>query len=179
VRWRHKRGNRVSKSNPGERLPEVVARYGAPDVLDRSAGGFAVWRRSPRISPWERLEMHDELVPHMDPAPHNDFYYAWYRLPTKNKRQVDAIRALSKSVTYDPLKELVRARCHFDGANISTVWLAAQIVYEGMTAAKAKSLYGPTIMSTIPGNDHYDAGAERRMLAYLRKKRVATPAGQR
>ena len=135
--------------SPAERYPDVAAEFGNPSVLVPWPGGFAVWNhdrlsQSPTGYMYDRVEIHDEQIPHGN---HTDFLYAWMRIPVPQDK-VNAVRDLSDSVTYDPLKKLVRARCHFMGANVATLVLAKRIATGEMTADVAKKAYGATVSET-------------------------------
>jgi hypothetical protein len=155
--------------NPAERLKDIVAKYGKPDMIDKSSGGSAIWKRSTldkRGFCWDRIEIRDEQVPHNNPGPHVDFLYFWYKLHVPKELICD-VGKLSESVTYDPLKQMLRVRCHFSGANTSTALLAKRIATKEMTLDEAKKSYGPFIFSTIKGHDMYNPEAEESMTKEL------------
>lgn len=148
--------------NPAERYPDLIKKFGEPDLIDKNPGGVAIWKRSTlreRGHCWERVEIHDEQIPHTKPAPHTDFLYTWYRLDVPDDKVTDVL-SLSESVTYDPLKRVVRARCHFTGANNATLVLAKKIATGEITLQQAKTSYGPYIMATAPTSATYDPKAE-------------------
>ena len=160
---------KYGSSNPGERLKDLVDEFGEPDIIDKTKGGFAIWKKDTlqkRGHCWERVEIHDEQIPHIHPTPHTDFLYTWYKLNVPENK-IDAVRTLSESVTYDPLKKIVRARCHFSGANASTLLLVKRIATGEMTFSKAKKAYGPYIFSTIKGHKLYDPKAYDNMVKEL------------
>ncbi len=170
LRWRHVSGDMT----PVARFPGLISRYGPPDVVDKGPGGVAIWKKETLMKKgviWNRIELRDELVPHNDPAPHQDFLYAWYKVPAQYipvpPSTVCQLLKLSESLTYDPLKHLIRARCHFMGANIVTIWLAMEIIQGRLSLAQARALYGPTIMRTLPSSDTYDAMLAPRLVASL------------
>jgi hypothetical protein len=168
--------SQTSKSpNPVERFPDITAKFGAPTALDSTAGGVAIWKcealRDGRMDQgiWHRIEMRDELVEHKSPAPHFDFLYTEFPLVIPPER-VTEILALSKSVTYDPLKYVLTARCHFMEANVATTWLAMQIATGRMTLApgeRAKA-YSDAIMGTA-GNPKAYAKKVADLRAYINK----------
>ncbi len=164
VEWINKPhpSGKYGPTNPAERLSDVITELGPPDLMDPTKGGVAIWKESTlktRGKCWKRVEIHDEQIPHMQPAPHTDFLYTWYKIAIPPHR-INDVRALSKSVTYDPLKKEIRARCHFMGANKATLLLAMYIVTGKMTLAEAKTHYGPYIMATVEGTKTYDPKAE-------------------
>lgn len=151
-------------SNPAERLPEVIAEFGSPDLIDPSKGGMAIWKRSTlnkRGKCWERIEIVDEQIPHDVPAPHTDFLYGEYKLAIPD-HLVDEVLDLSESVSYDPLKKTITARCHIMGPVKATALLAMYIATGRMSGRGAKSQYGDYVLATIPGSDNYDPNAELR-----------------
>lgn len=155
--------------NPAERLADIIARYGEPDVIDKKKGGSAIWKRDTlekRGSCWDRIEIRDEQVPHNNPGPHVDFLYYWYKLHVPEELICD-VGQLSESVTYDPLKQMLRVRCHASGPNTSTAVLAKRIATKEMTLANAKKSYGPLIFSTIKGHEMYNEEAESVMTSEL------------
>jgi hypothetical protein len=142
--------------NPYDAYNQLVDKYGTPDVYDPRTGGFAVWYRTTLKSKghiWDRIEIHDEQVPHTVPTPHVDYMYTWFKMDIpENKRNI--ILSMSDSITYDPLKKLIRARCHFEGANIATIWLAMQVVQEEKLGTPEE--YKAAIMSTVDNIDNED-----------------------
>ncbi len=139
-------GGRHGLSSPGGRYRDIVKELGPPSAHDFSPGGFAVWDQqtlAQTTTGWQyaRVELRDEQIPHGD---HADFLYTWMRIPVPADK-IGAVRALSESVTYDPLKQEVRARCHFMGANVGTLVLAKRVAADEMTAAAAKGAYRDTI----------------------------------
>lgn len=162
---------KYGKYNPMDRYFELIDKYGDPDVIDSSKGGVAIWKKNTLHSRghcWERVEIHDEQIPHNLPGPHVDFMYTWYKLNVP-KNKITDVRALSDSITYDPLKKLIRARCHFSGANTATLLLAKLIANNKITIDEAKKAYGPYILSTLKGHKDYNPRAEQKMINELCK----------
>lgn len=150
VRW---------KSKPKERLPDLVKEFGNYDSIDKSSGGQAVWKESTlksRGHPWSRIEIRDEEISHPSPAPHFDFLYTWLKVGKLEKNIAAKILAVSESISYDPLKGELRARCHFMGANAATLWLALKII-KGEDVTEED--YSDAIMKTVPTSDIYSPGA--------------------
>ena len=163
--------------NPSERLPALVKEFGKPTMIDRKKGGVAIWNKAvltKRHKPWERIELHDEMIPHGNPANHFDFMYTWFQLDVP-KSKICKIISLSDSVTYDPLKKLIRARCHHMGPNTSTLLLAMYVATGKMTITQAKKNYGPYIMRTIESSKTYDPKAikdyEKELYQYYKKNK--------
>lgn len=168
LRWIHARANSVHESNPVARFPDLVKQFGTPDILVRGKNGRAVWtKKNSRIFPFSEVWLLDEQVAHNNPAPHNDFLYTTYPLRVDNKHKIRSILALSESVVYDSLKQEIRARCHFMGANVATIYLALQIARDKISGKEARRMYGPTIFSTIPGHPKFQPGAYKKMYREL------------
>jgi len=105
----------------------LTAKYGKPTILSTIKGGMAVWTK-PQLSdgPFERLELLDESVAHCVPKPHRDFLYSYVKYEVPDDKVLDVL-SLSGSVSYDPLKKLLRARCGSEAANIATLLLATRV----------------------------------------------------
>lgn len=147
-------------SNPYDRMVDLIDEFGSPDMIDKKKGGSAVWKKETLEKKGcclERLVIIDEQIPHDDPAPHTDFLYGWYKLDVPEDK-INDVRALSKSVTYDPLKKVVSARCHFMGAVMATLLLAKRIAQRKMTLKEAKEAYGPYIFATVKEHKLYKEG---------------------
>ena len=167
VDWRA----RYRDISPRERLPEIIREFGSPDLIDPSAGGGAIWFKKTlrsRGKKYEQVLILDEAVPHASPSPHADFFYIQVRLPL-NKNKISEVLGLSKSVQYDPLKQVLTVRCHFSGANKATMYLAVKIAQGQLTLKEVqdKNLYSETIMRTVPGTKFYDPDAEHEYEAYI------------
>ena len=145
--WVHDKphpSGKLGKSFPVLRLSELVRRFGKYDSIDRKQGGSAIWSEptlKKRGFIWHRIELKDELIPHGD---HADFLYAEYNLKVP-KNKISQVRAISPSLTYDELKGIVRARCHFMGANLVTILLAKRVATGKMSLGQAQKQYTPLI----------------------------------
>lgn len=167
--------NKYGKHNPTDRLRDTVGRFGKPDMIDKSKGGSAVWKKSTlekRGFCWDRVEIKDEQIPHTNPGPHVDFLYYSYKLAVPKELICD-ITNLSESITYDTLKKIITARCHFDGAIISTIILAKRIANKEMSLDDAKKSYGPFIFSTIKEHDMYNPDSVSTMLNELYQHKLS------
>jgi hypothetical protein len=170
VDWRARYG----KISPRERLPEIVAEFGSPDLIDTSAGGGAIWFKKTlraRGKKYEQVLILDEAIVHAKPAPHADFFYTQVKLviPCDYQKRLRDILGLSKSVQYDPLKQVLTARCHFAGANKATMYLAVKIALGLLTLQEIQDhdLYATHIFKTIPGHKLYEPEAEHNYEAYV------------
>jgi hypothetical protein len=136
LRWNHKA--------PIVRANQLAEKLGTPDRYSQEAGGVAIWyyvdpyfrsknlyslEDGERIKPsnvYSKLMIKDEEIPHIVPAPHNDFYYAYVYMDIPEDR-VQKVRELTESVGYDTMKREVYARCHFAPANLTSLYLIKQI----------------------------------------------------
>ncbi len=154
--------------NPANRYPDLVKEFGPPSLVDLRAGGVAIWYKkdlqtTPTGRQYDRIEIRDEQIPHGD---HSDFLYTWMRIPLSVEK-TDEVRGLSDSVTYDPLTKLVRARCHFMGANVVTLMLAKRIANGEISLNAARLTYKPTIDSLNNNPEAYQTHV-RELQKYLR-----------
>lgn len=170
--------NDSGQFNPVDAYDRETKEMGPPDLVDKSPGGLAIWREDTLKEqgiPLVEIILRDESVAHQSPAPHRDYLYATYKLNAPRDRISD-ILALSDSVTYDPLKQEVTARCHFMGANYATLYLATLIADSTIGKDVAKDMYGPAIMQTIPGHATYDPVAQNSYKVHL-QRRLARQVG--
>lgn len=129
----------------------IKSKYGKPNIIDHSEGGIAIWfGRTLSGTCFDRIELIDESVPHCVPAPHRDYLYSYVNYEVPNDKVLDVI-SLSGSVSYDPLKKLLRARCGSEEANIATLYLAVSIGSGVVSLKKVQNekLYKKTILSTV------------------------------
>ena len=165
LQWEHNTG----KFNPVHAYKREINVLGEPDLLDDVPGGLAIWRQQTleaRKIPLVEIILRDESVPHLSPAPHNDFLYATYKLDIPRDRISDVLK-LSDSITYDPLKGEITVRCHFMGANYATLYLSTLITDETLGIDVAKNMYGPAIMQTIPSHETYNEKSEQEYIDHL------------
>jgi len=119
LRWRHKDAKKV--------YDRLVEKYGYPKFVDKYKGGMAVWGRNQlKDTVFVRHELLDESIVHKFPTRHRDFLYSYINYDVPPEKLLD-ILSLSGSITYDPLKKWLRARCGSIEANIATLALATQI----------------------------------------------------
>lgn len=157
--------------NPVSALDRETRVMGAPDHIDKSPGGLAIWREDTlkgRGVPLVEIVLKDESIAHMSPAPHRDYLYATYKLKIPRDRIGDVL-ALSDSVTYDTLKQEITTRCHFMGANYATLYLSSLIANGTMGKDVARDMYGPAIMQTVPGHATYDPGVQQQYINHLQR----------
>lgn len=164
-------------SNPKDAFFQVIEELGNPTSIDKRDDGVAIWNKETLLKRklcWERVELKDEQIPHLHPAPHVGFLYFHYKLAIPINK-FGQILALSESVFYDRLKGHIIARCDRPSANIATIYLALMIATGKMSGKYAKDKYAEYIMSTIPGTDFYKKGArvmmEKELYKYCFRKK--------
>lgn len=138
-----------------------------PDILAKKPNGIAIWypkdnEKFPNIfaEHWCR----DEYIGHKCPSPHHDFFYSFIKVNLNDKKWQDVL-SVSGSVSYDPLKRLLSARCGSLEANIATLYTCL-LVNNGVHTIKeiqSKGLYGKNINSTS------DFDSVKKMYNYLVK----------
>lgn len=152
--------------NAGWRHPEAYGYifdfsdnyFRAPDVLANVPGGIAIWY--PKLSEnfkiggeefpnvfsehWAR----DEWVKHHCPATHHDFFYSFIKLKLDNSTNWKDVLAVSGSVSYDPLKGLLSARCGSIEANIATFYTCLQMLNGKIKIEDRPQAYGKNIKAT-------------------------------
>jgi len=131
-------------------LQVETGKWGAPSILVKSKGGLAIWTREQLSNTcFECIELYDESVSHCVPLPHRDFLYTFIKYDVSPETFADVL-SLSGSVSYDPLKKLLRARCGSQEANIATLYLATEIASgkQNIQNIQKEELYKQTIIST-------------------------------
>lgn len=126
-----------------------------PDVLANVPGGIAIWY--PKLSEnfkiggeefpnvfsehWAR----DEWVKHHCPATHHDFFYSFIKIKLDNSTNWKDVLSVSGSVSYDPLKGLLSARCGSIEANIATFYTCLQMLNGDIKIEDRPRAYGNNI----------------------------------
>lgn len=118
-----------------DELAFLIMLFGQPSAIEMRAGGLAIWNQ-------EALSQHklfgnsncfveyvlkDESIAHAMPVPHydNQSGSVYVDIPPQ---ALDYVTSLSGSISYDPLKRLLSARCGDIAAVIATLYLAVRIV---------------------------------------------------
>jgi hypothetical protein len=128
----------------------LIAQYGQPSSVDPAPGGSVVWKKNRLMNTcFERLEVRDESIPHCKPMPHKDFCYAYVNYDLNPSKFMD-VTSLSGSISYDPLKKELRARCGSMEANIATLALATHIGEDHLSLqyVQANDLYRQWVEET-------------------------------
>jgi hypothetical protein len=135
--------------NPAMRLPQLISSFGQPSVLDANSGGSAIWNKQQlHGTPYERIEIRDEQIPHDQPKKHTDFLYSWHKLYIPDHK-VGGLHKISESLNYDALKHLVCARCHDMKLNIVSHWIVKKYAEDELSIDEAVGMYGPMIMEVM------------------------------
>ena len=131
--------------NPADKLNDLIKKYGNPDVIDTRSGGQAVWyRRSLQNTPYQRIEIRDEQIPHDKPEPHVDFLYSSYKIEVPD-HLIPGLHKISESILYDPLNKTITARCNDMKANIVTHWIVKNYTQGTLLIDEAVGMIGPMI----------------------------------
>ena len=135
--------------NPAQRLPDLVKEFGVPNTFDGQSGGSAIWNKSSlKGTPYERIEIKDEQIPHDKPAKHTDFLYSYYKIDIP-EHKINGLSKISKSISYDPLTKIMIARCHDIKPNVVTHWIVKKYAEGTLEIDEAVGMYGPMIMEIL------------------------------
>ena len=164
IGWTSRSTPKFGSYAPVDRYDDVRKEFGKPDMIDRAPGGGAIWTKPTMVKlnkPWEMIMILDEAIPHSKPAPHADFLYSWVKLKVPNEDTLHDILRLSDSLTYDPLKKVLRVRCHFMGANLATAVLAIRLAQNKLSLDEIinENLYAKYIFKTAKSHKTYDPEA--------------------
>ena len=133
-------------SKPSDRLPDVIAEFGTPNIIDTSPGGLALWGASSlKGTPFTEIILKDEEIYHG--GSHVDFLTAGVCVDLRPEVQ-HAMLAITESVWYDRLTRTLYARCHHMGAVVSTLLLVTQLALGLVTPQAAPGLYGGMVRSS-------------------------------
>jgi hypothetical protein len=142
-------GYGFGNANPAAEVKDLVAQFGQPDEFNPQSGGNAVWNAKSLVdTPYLRIEIKDEQIPHKKPAPHVDFLYSWYRVDVP-ENLIGGLNKISKSISYDPLQKVMTARCHDMRPNIVTHWIVKHYAEGKLSIDEAVNMYGPMIMEIM------------------------------
>jgi len=137
---------------PKEEYSRLIKKYGLPNYINNEADGVAVWRdNNDNIKPHKKIMLKDEYVAHSKPQQHYDYLYSVIKIYIPPDRLVDVIK-VSGSITYDPLKKYLRARCANIEANFATFRTVIDVINRRDTS------YNTNIVNKdkeIPDNEKY------------------------
>lgn len=105
----------------------MISKYGMPSAVDPTPGGIAIFKKDILMNtPFDRLEVRDESIPHVYPTPHSDFVYGFINYDVAPSKFLE-VTSIAGSVSYDPLKKQLRARCKDIESVIATLALCTQV----------------------------------------------------
>lgn len=105
---------------------KIVSGFGAPTYLNPMPNGVAIWRRFNKCSPFVRIMIVDESVPHKVSETHFDFIYTTIKYHIDPKKYMD-VMSISDTIMYDRLKEELTVRCRSFEETIATMVLVDKI----------------------------------------------------
>jgi len=158
-------GASVRKTAPKKWKHQDAAKYyqylvkwlGLPTAYSKSPGGFAIWNNNTLKKQkyygfnicFNEIILRDESIKHLCPIPHKDFLYTSVKINIPEARLIQVLK-LSGSLSYDPLKNLLTARCGSLAANMATLKLATDIAVGNVDwqTVRDNNLYARAIMCT-------------------------------
>ena len=145
--------------NPSDKIIDLVHEFGPPDVFNSEKGGGAIWyHQSLKGTPYQRIEIHDEQIPHDKPNKHTDFLYSWYKIDIP-EHKIPGLSKISKSIDYDSKKQLMIARCYDIKPIVVTHWIVKNYAEGNLNLDEAVGMYGPMIIEIM--NDSENTKTER------------------
>lgn len=136
--------------NAADYVQILMKKYGQPSAIDPQAGGLAIWKKTKLLNTcFDRVEVHDEAVPHCKPVKHLEFIYAYLNYDVSPSRYME-VMSLSGSLSYDPLKKQLRARSGSLEGCIAILALATQVGegHMSLNYVQANNLYEQWMIST-------------------------------
>ena len=120
--------NRFNYDDVNYQYDILKQKYGNPSVEIKKPKGIAIWYKDKLESktPFNRIELWDEEVHHCVPFPHIDFLNHFIVFGINENKILDVMK-ISGSISYDPLKKELRARCGSEEANVATLCLATEV----------------------------------------------------
>lgn len=113
----------------------IEKKFGPPTAITKQKHGIALWIEDDLSKAlgegncFNEIVIRDESVDHFCPKKHKDFIYSTIKVRVKPD-QIPILFSISGSVSYDPLKNLVSARCGSIEANIATLKLVTDLLLE-------------------------------------------------
>jgi hypothetical protein len=113
--------------NAADYVKVLISRYGVPSSVDPSSGGIVIWKKDKLMNtPFDRIEVRDESIPHAYPMPHNGFMYVFVNYDIAPSKFLE-VTSVSGSISYDPLKKQLRVRSGSIETGVATLALATQV----------------------------------------------------
>jgi len=121
-------------SQPREAAIKTIQRYGAPDAVMPSR---LIWTDK---TPWRRVVVNRDVVPHDFPKPHNDLLEEWisYRIPSE---RLDDVARFDGSVIAERTKGELGARCDKEEMNYLALNLAHDVIVGALDVDAARRAY--------------------------------------
>ena len=144
-RFINNRYNKFSYDEVNDQYEVLKAKYGNPCIEVKKPKGIAIWYKDKLKSktPFNRIELWDEEVHHCVPFPHIDFLNHFIIFGINENKILDVMK-ISGSISYDPLKKELRARCGSEEANVATLCLATEVAlgqYDSIEYVKNNNIY--------------------------------------
>lgn len=144
-----------SNAAPRNYASKLEQWLGPPSITGRSVVG---WEKSETQAlsktPYLRIIVRDEYIPHDFPAKHHDFVYS-YASVKMTSDQACALVKVSGSILIDLLKNEVGARCGGLGANDATLSFVLDVVQGKSPATKEE--YASRINNEIVSRSKFNA----------------------
>jgi hypothetical protein len=153
---------------------ELMSQYGMPSSVDPTSGGIVIFKKDKLMNtPFDRIEVRDESIPQAYPFPHNAFVYVFVNYDVAPSKFLE-VTSISGSISYDPLKKQLRARCGNIGACIATLALCTQIGegHISLSYAQSNELYPQYILAS---QDADQLNRLHDLLAYNLKHQQGNP----
>lgn len=146
----------VATNNPVNTYASLVQEYGQPAVVDKCAGGFAVWRGD-GVMPFARIEVRDEAELNLLPEPHYEYLYVSWRPERKyNMRRAMHLTSVAESLMYDPLTNTLTARSGDIRASTAALVVADRFMSEQLSLEEAQIVIGPAIAESMHNGATYN-----------------------
>lgn len=158
--WKHQK--------PQKQFIKLLNALGEPSVISNVQDGIVIWTKNDlkgveilgNQSCFEEMILRDEAVEHNCPSKHHDYFYSYVKVGV-HPSQINMLFSISGSVSYDPLKNLLSARCATLAANIATLTLCTDLLlgengnypekniyYTNISSVHKSGAYGKLINST-------------------------------
>lgn len=120
-RWKHK--------DAAKKVLDIAKLYGTPSTVGRD---IVIWNKT---KPFNQVYVKDESITHNFPVKHKDFLYSTKTIFV-NPKYLDNFGRISGSISYDPLKKEVTARCQMLVKNAVTLGFVEDVARGKIRASK-------------------------------------------
>lgn len=123
---------------------EMHAKYGLPDG---ATSMMLVWNDR---SPWQKITVHGQAIPHNFPKPHMDVleHTIAFDVPAD---KFDELAAFDGSVIAERTAGTLSARCDAEPNNILALNLAVDIIQDRKTVAEARTAFAENAKAAMAG----------------------------